>query len=184
MCTTLVVLFLMTGSVVLPVKSLLMNALSLGAALGLVVLIFQDGHLEGPLGFQSIGAIDLAQPVLLFAIAFGLATDYGVFLLTRIKEAYTRGESNTDSVAYGLERTGRIVTQAAILFCVAIGAFATSSVLFIKEIGLGTALAIIIDASVIRAFLVPSLMALLGRRNWWAPGPLRRLHNRIGLSEG
>ena len=105
-------------------------------------------------------------------------------MLTRIKEAYTRGESNTDSVAYGLERTGRIVTQAAILFFVAIGAFATSSVLFIKEIGLGTALAIIIDASVIRAFLVPSLMALLGRRNWWAPGPLRRLHNRIGLSEG
>ena len=129
-----------------------------------------------PLSMSGIGWV--------VSVAFGLATDYGVFLLTRIKEAYTRGESNTNSVAYGLERTGRIVTQAAILFCVAIGAFATSSVLFIKEIGLGTALAIIIDASVIRAFLVPSLMALLGRRNWWAPGPLRRLHNRIGLSEG
>jgi RND superfamily putative drug exporter len=170
--------------VVLPVKSLLMNALSLSAALGLVVLIFQHGNLEGLLGFESLGAIDQAQPVLLFAIAFGLATDYGVFLITRIKEAYTRGESNAESVAFGLERTGRIVTQAAVLFCVAIGAFATSSVLFVKEIGLGTALAIIIDASVIRAFLVPSLMALLGERNWWAPGPLRRLHSRIGLSEG
>jgi uncharacterized membrane protein YdfJ with MMPL/SSD domain len=180
---TLCVLFLMTGSVVLPVKSLVMNALSMSAALGLVVLIFQDGHLEGLLGFHSVGAIDQAEPVLLFAIAFGLATDYGVFLITRIKEAYTRGESNRDAVAFGLERTGRIVTQAAILFCVAIGAFAASSVLFLKEIGLGTALALIIDASVIRAFLVPSLMALLGERNWWSPGPLRRLHNKIGLSE-
>jgi len=180
---TFVVLFLMTGSVILPVKSLLMNALSMSAALGLVVLIFQDGHLEGLLGFHSVGAIDQAEPVLLFAIAFGLATDYGVFLITRIKEAYTRGESNSDSVAFGLERTGRIVTQAAILFCVAIGAFAASSVLFLKEIGLGTALALLIDASVIRAFLVPSLMALLGERNWWSPAPLRRLHNKIGLSE-
>jgi RND superfamily putative drug exporter len=180
---TLVVLFMMTGSAVLPVKSLLMNTLSMGAALGLVVLIFQAGNLEGLLGFHSLGAIDQSQPVLLFAIAFGLATDYGVFLITRIKEAHDRGESNTDAVAFGLERTGRIVTQAAILFCVAVGAFATSSVLFLKEIGLGTALALIVDATIIRAFLLPSLMALLGDRNWWAPALLRRLHNRIGLSE-
>jgi uncharacterized membrane protein YdfJ with MMPL/SSD domain/pSer/pThr/pTyr-binding forkhead associated (FHA) protein len=180
---TLAVLFLMTGSAILPVKSLVMNTLSMGAALGLVVLIFQDGNLQGPLGFHSLGAIDQSQPVLLFAIAFGLATDYGVFLITRIKEAYDRGESNTDSVAFGLERTGRIVTQAALLFCVAVAAFATSSVLFLKEIGLGTALALIIDATIIRAFLLPSLMALLGDRNWWAPPVLRRLHNRIGLSE-
>jgi uncharacterized membrane protein YdfJ with MMPL/SSD domain len=180
---TLVVLFLLTASVILPVKSLVMNALSMSAALGLVVLIFQHGHLEGLLGFHAVGAIDQSEPVLLFAIAFGLATDYGVFLITRIKEAYMRGESNSDAVAFGLERTGRIVTQAAILFCVAIGAFAASSVLFLKEIGLGTALALIIDASVIRAFLVPSLMALLGDWNWWAPAPLRRLHQRFGLSE-
>ncbi|MEJ7784404.1 MAG: MMPL family transporter [Solirubrobacteraceae bacterium] len=182
--TTLIVLFLMTGSVVLPLKSLVMNFLSVGAAFGLLVLIFQNGNLEGVLGFESPGALDISQPVLLFAIAFGLSTDYAVFLLTRIKEAREAGASETESVAIGLERTGRIVTQAALLFCVAIGAFATSSVIFIKEVGVGTALAVIIDATIIRAFLVPSLMALLGARNWWAPGPLRRLHDKIGLKEG
>jgi RND superfamily putative drug exporter len=181
--TTLVVLFLMTGSVILPLKSLVMNFLSLSAAFGLLVLIFQKGNLEGMLGFDSQGALELSQPVLLFAIAFGLATDYAVFLLTRIKEARTAGASETDSVAIGLERTGRIVTQAALLFCIAIGAFATSSVIFIKEVGVGTALAVIIDATIIRGLLVPSLMALLGARNWWAPAPLRRLHEKIGLSE-
>jgi uncharacterized membrane protein YdfJ with MMPL/SSD domain/pSer/pThr/pTyr-binding forkhead associated (FHA) protein len=180
---TLVVLFLMTGSVILPLKSLLMNALSLTAAFGLLVLIFQDGRLEGLLGFESEGAIELSQPVLLFALAFGLSTDYAVFLLSRIKEARTTAASETDAVAIGLERTGRIVTQAAILFCIAIGAFATSSVIFIKEVGVGTALAVLIDASIVRAFLVPSLMALLGSRNWWAPAWLRRVHQRIGLSE-
>ena len=180
---TAIVLFLMTGSVVIPPKSLLMNFLSLSAAFGIMVLIFQDGHLEGLLGFQSLHAIDLSQPVLIFAIAFGLASDYGVMLLSRIKEAYDSGLSNREAVAVGLERTGRIVTQAAILFCVAIGAFATSSIVFIKEVGVGTAVAVILDATLIRALLVPSLMALLGDRNWWAPAPLRRLHARIGLSE-
>ena len=183
-CSTFVILFLMTGSVVLPLKSLLMTALSLGAAFGLLVLIFQDGNLEGLLDFESPGALELTQPVLLFALAFGLSTDYAVILLSRIKEARTQGASETDSVAIGLERTGRIVTQAAILFCIAIGAFATSSVIFIKEVGLGTALAVLIDASIVRAFLVPSLMALLGSRNWWAPAWLRRVHRRIGLGEG
>ena len=181
--TTLVILFLMTGSVVLPVKSLLMNALSLSAAFGLLVLIFQDGNLEGLLGFESQGALELSQPVLLFALAFGLSTDYAVIVLSRIKEARTQGASESESVAVGLERTGRIVTQAAILFCIAIGAFATSSVIFIKEVGVGTALAVLIDASIVRAFLVPSLMVLLGSRNWWAPAWLRRVHRRIGLSE-
>ena len=181
---TLVVLFLMTGSVILPLKSLLMNFLSLSAAFGLLVLIFQEGFLEGPLGFETQGALEMSQPVLLFAIAFGLATDYAVFLLTRIKEARDAGASEKESVAIGLERTGRIVTQAALLFCIAIGAFATSSVIFIKEVGVGTALAVIIDATIIRGLLVPSLMALLGARNWWAPKPLRKLHERIGLSEG
>jgi RND superfamily putative drug exporter len=181
---TSIVLFLMTGSVILPIKSLLMNVLSLSAAFGLLVLIFQDGRFESLLGYESQGAIELSQPVLLFAVAFGLATDYAVFLLTRIKEARVAGHDNTESVAIGLERTGRIITQAALLFCVAIGAFATSSIIFIKEVGVGTALAVIIDATIIRAFLVPSLMALLGDRNWWAPAPLRKLHNKIGLSEG
>jgi RND superfamily putative drug exporter len=117
-------------------------------------------------------------------VAFGLSTDYGVFLLSRIKEARDGGADDSEAVAIGLERTGRIVTAAALLFAVAIGAFVTSGVIFIKENGLGTALAVLIDASIIRALLVPSLMELLGRWNWWAPPPLRRLHARIGLSEG
>jgi uncharacterized membrane protein YdfJ with MMPL/SSD domain len=182
--TTLVVLFLLTGSVVLPVKALLMNLLTLSAAFGLLVLIFQDGRLEGALDYTSAGGLEATQPVLLFAIAFGLATDYGVFLLSRIKEARDNGLGERESVAHGLQRTGRIVTAAALLFCVAIGAFATSSVLFIKQVGVGTALAVAIDASIVRALLVPSLMALLGRANWWAPAPLRRLHDRLGLAHG
>jgi uncharacterized membrane protein YdfJ with MMPL/SSD domain len=177
------VLFLMTGSVVLPLKSLLMTFLSLSAAFGVLVLIFQDGHLEGLLGFQSLHGIDISQPILIFAVAFGLSSDYTVFLLTRIKEARDAGHPNKEAVAIGLERTGRIVTQAAVLFCVAIGAFATSSIVFIKEVGVGIAVAVLIDATIIRALLVPSLMALLGEFNWWAPAPLRRLHERIGLSE-
>jgi RND superfamily putative drug exporter len=181
--TTFVILFAMTGSVVLPIKALLMNLLSLSAAFGILVLIFQDGRLEGLLDFRSAGGLESTQPVLLFAIAFGLATDYGVFLLSRIKEAHDSGMDNREAVAFGVERTGRIVTAAALLFCVAIGAFATSGVLFIKQLGVGTALAVAIDATVIRALLVPALMVLLGRRNWWAPAPLRRLHARIGLRE-
>ena len=181
--TTVLVLFLMTGSVVLPLKALVMNALSLSAAFGLLVLIFQDGRLEGLLGYHGQGALDATQPVVLFAVAFGLSTDYGVFLLSRIKEARDAGASDRDAVPIGLERTGRIVTAAALLFCVAIGAFATSRIVFIKELGVGTALAVLIDATIVRGLLVPSLMALLGKWNWWAPRPLRRLHRRIGLSE-
>ena len=116
-------------------------------------------------------------------MAFGLSTDYAVFLLSRIKEARDHGASDSDAVAIGLERTGRIVTAAALLFAIAIGAFATSQIIFIKENGVGTALAVLIDASIISALLVPSLMELLGKWNWWAPGPLRRLHERIGLGE-
>ncbi|MEA2472761.1 MAG: putative drug exporter of the superfamily, partial [Thermoleophilaceae bacterium] len=182
--TTLVILFAMTGSVVLPVKALVMNLLTVAAAMGLLVLVFQDGRLEGLLGFTSPGALDTTQPLVLFAMAFGLSTDYGVFLLSRIKEARDRGASDSEAVAIGLQRTGRIVTAASLLFAVAIGAFATSRVVFIKELGIGTAAAVLIDASVMRAFLVPSLMQLLGRRNWWAPRPLRRLHERFGLSDG
>jgi uncharacterized membrane protein YdfJ with MMPL/SSD domain len=181
--TTLLILFAMTGSVVLPVKALLMNLLTVCAAFGLLVLIFQDGRLEGLLAYDSQGALEATQPVLLFCVAFGLSTDYGVFLLTRIKEARDGGAGERESVAVGLERTGRIVTYAALLFCIAIGAFATSEVVFIKEVGVGTALAVLIDAFIVRALLVPSLMALLGRWNWWAPRPLARLHARIGLQE-
>jgi RND superfamily putative drug exporter len=181
--TTFLILFLMTGSVVLPFKALVMNILSLSAAFGLLVLIFQDGRLEDLLGYTSQGALEATQPVLLFALAFGLSTDYGVFLLGRIKEAHDRGLDTREAVAVGLERTGRIVTAAALLFCVAIGAFATSSIVFIKELGVGTAIAVLIDATIVRALLVPSLMALLGRWNWWAPRRLRRLHARFQLSE-
>ena len=181
--TTVVILFLMTGSVVLPIKALVMNLLSLSAAFGLLVLIFQDGNLEGLLGFTSQGALESSQPILLFAVAFGLSTDYGVFLLMRIKEAHDRGAPSHEAVALGLQRTGRIVTFAALLFMIAIGAFATSEIIFIKQLGVGTALAVLIDATIVRALLVPSLMQLLGDRNWWAPRPLARLHARIGLSE-
>jgi uncharacterized membrane protein YdfJ with MMPL/SSD domain len=181
---TLAILFLMTGSVVLPIKSLIMNFLNLSAVFGLLVLIFQDGRLEGFLDYSSPGAIEQTMPILLFAVAFGLSTDYAVFLLSRIKEARDAGASESECVAIGLERTGRIVTAAALLFAVAMGAFATSQIIFIKENGVGTALAVLIDASIVRALLVPSLMELLGKWNWWAPAPLRRLHERIGISEG
>jgi uncharacterized membrane protein YdfJ with MMPL/SSD domain len=180
---TLVILFLMTGSVILPIKSLIMNFLNLTAVFGLLVVIFQDGRLEGFLDYSSPGAIEQTMPILLFAVAFGLSTDYAVFLLSRIKEARDHGASDSESVAIGLERTGRIVTAAALLFAVAMGAFATSQIIFIKENGVGTALAVLIDATIIRALLVPSLMELLGKWNWWAPAPLRKLHERWGISE-
>ena len=181
--TTFAILFAMTGSVVLPLKALLMNLLSLSAAFGLLVLIFQDGRLEGLLDYTSQGALESTQPVLLFAVAFALSTDYGVFLLTRIKEARDAGAPNDEAVALGLQRTGRIVTAAALLLSVALAAFATSEIIFIKQVGLGTVFAVLIDATIIRALLVPSLMKLLGEWNWWAPGPLRRLHGRIGIAE-
>jgi RND superfamily putative drug exporter len=181
---TLVALFLMTGSVLLPIKAVIMNLLTLGATLGVLVLIFQDGRFEDLLRYDSQGAVDLTQPILIGALAFGLSTDYAVFLLSRIKEIRDAGGGERESVALGLQRTGRVVTAAALLFCIAMGAFATSRIVIIKELGIGTALAVALDATVVRALLVPSLMALLGKWNWWAPGPLRRLHERIGVREG
>ncbi len=180
---TLIVLFAFTGSVVLPLKAILMNVLTLSATFGFLVFVFQDGRFESLLDYSSQGAVELTQPIFLLAVVFGLSTDYNVFLLSRIKEARESGASDSDAVAIGLERTGRIVTAAALLFCVAIGAFATSEMVFIKELGLGTAFAVLIDATIVRALLVPSLMELLGHWNWWAPRPLRRLHARIGLAE-
>jgi uncharacterized membrane protein YdfJ with MMPL/SSD domain len=178
---TALFLFAMTGSVTIPIKALVMNILSVGVGTGLLVLIFQDGHFSGLLGFTPIGGLEEASLVLMLVVAFALATDYEVFVLARIKEAHDHGLPTREAIALGIERTGRIITAAALLFCVAIGALTTSSLFFTKQLGLGAALAVAIDASVIRALLVPSLMALMGKWNWWAPRPLRRLHERVGL---
>jgi uncharacterized membrane protein YdfJ with MMPL/SSD domain len=179
--STLLILFAMTGSVVLPFKAIVMNVLGLSASFGVLVFIFQDGRLEGLLDYSSQGALEITQPIVLLAIVFGLSTDYGVFLLTRIKEARDAGASNEEAVALGLQRTGRIVTAAALLLVVALGAFATSQIVFVKQLGIGAAVAVAVDATIVRALLVPALMKLLGERNWWAPRPLRRLHQRLGL---
>jgi uncharacterized membrane protein YdfJ with MMPL/SSD domain len=182
-CVTLGTLFLMTGSVVLPLMALLMNVLTVAVGAGLLVLIFQDGHFSSLMGFSPIGGLEESNLVLLFTVAFALSTDYGVFLFARIKEAHDGGLATRDAVVQGLERTGRLITAAALLFCVAVGAFVTSHIFFIKQFGVGTALAVAIDATVVRALLVPALMGKLGERTWWAPRPLRRLHGRIGLHE-
>jgi uncharacterized membrane protein YdfJ with MMPL/SSD domain len=180
---TITVLWLMTGSVVLPIKALLMNLLTTAATAGILVLVFQDGNLTGPLGFTKPQGIEQTDFLVLVAIVFGLSTDYGVFLLTRIKEARDRGLSNEDAVAVGLQRTGAIVTAAAILLAVALGAFVTSQLVFLKELGVGAAAAVLIDAFIVRALLVPALMLLLGNANWWSPRPLARLHKRLGVTE-
>jgi RND superfamily putative drug exporter len=177
-------LFLMTGSLVLPFIALVMNLLTVAVGAGLLVLVFQDGHFSSLLGFSPIGGLEESNLVLLFIVAFALSTDYGVFLFARIKEAHDDGLPTRKAVALGLERTGRLVTAMALLFCVAIGAFTTSDVFFVKELGVGAALAVAIDATVVRALLVPALMGRLGERTWWAPRPLRRLHARVRLGEG
>jgi RND superfamily putative drug exporter len=160
-----------------------MNLLTAAAATGLLVFIFQDGRLTGPLAYTRQGGIEETDFLILAAVAFALSTDYGVFLLSRIKEARDSGLGERESVAVGLQRTGRLVTAASVMLAVAIGAFATSKVVFLKEVGVGTAAAVLIDAFIVRALLVPSLMALLGRWNWWAPGPLARVHTRLGIAE-
>jgi uncharacterized membrane protein YdfJ with MMPL/SSD domain len=176
--TTLAVLFAMTGSVVLAIKSLAMNLLTLSGAFGILVLIFQDGRLQSLLGYTSTGTLEQTNMIILFIIAFGLSTDYGVFLLARIKEAHDRGADDRVAVATGLERSGRVVSAAALLFCAAVGSLSVSSVASLKEFGVGAALAVLIDSTVVRALLVPALMALLGRANWWAPKPLRPFFGR------
>jgi RND superfamily putative drug exporter len=180
---TFLVLFLQFGSVVIPVKAVILNLLSLSAPFGAMVWIFQEGNLSGVLDFTATGTIDATTPVLMFCVAFGLSMDYEVFLLSRIKEEYDRTGDNELSVAIGLERTGRIVTAAALLIAVVFIAFASSNVTFIKLFGIGLTLAVLMDAFVIRGTLVPAFMRLAGDWNWWAPAPLRRLHDRIGLSE-
>lgn len=180
--TTFVVLFLFTGSVVQPVRALLSNVLTLGATLGLMVLIFQDGLGSGLLGFTP-QPLDMAMMVLLFCIVFGLSTDYEVFVMSRIKERHDAGAGVVNATVHGLSHTGRIVSVAAALIAVSFFAFVSSEVSFIKLFGLGTGLAIMLDATVVRGFLVPASMRLLGAGSWYAPAPLRRLYTRIGLAE-
>jgi trehalose monomycolate/heme transporter len=180
---TFVLLFLAFGSVVLPVKAIVMNVLSLGATFGVVVWIFQDGHLSGPLGFAPTGTLDPTMPILMLAIIFGLSMDYEVFLLSRIRERYDVTGSSTEAVAAGLQRTGGIITSAALLLVIVIGAFSASGITFIKLLGVGMIVALIVDASIVRVLLVPATMRLLGRANWYAPGPLRRLYGKYGIRE-
>jgi RND superfamily putative drug exporter len=181
---TFVLLFLFTGSLVIPVKALALNILSLSATFGMMVWIFQEGHLTGLLGDPTVtGTLDTTMPILMFCVLFGLSMDYEVFLLSRIKEEWDATGDNARAVAVGLERTGSLVTAAAGLLALVFLAFVTSDIAFIKLLGLGTALAVLVDATIVRGALVPSFMRLMGARNWWAPKPLRALHDKVGLSE-
>jgi trehalose monomycolate/heme transporter len=180
---TFVLLFLAFGSVVLPVKAIVMNALSLTATFGAIVWIFQEGHLSGLLRFTPTGTIDPTMPILMLAIIFGLSMDYEVFLLSRVRERYDITGDNTAAVAGGLQRTGGIITSLALLLVIVVGAFSASSITFIKLLGVGMIIALVVDATIIRVLLVPATMRLLGRANWWAPRPLRRLYARYGIQE-
>ena len=181
--TTLILLFLLTGSVILPLKTLLMNAMTLGAVFGIVVLSFQEGWLDGLFGYTGPAAVEVTGLVFLFAIVFGLATDYAVLVMARIKEQHDLGKSNEEAVATGIGHTGRVITAAAVCIAVVFFAFGVSSVFFMKQIAVGAGIGVLIDATIVRGLLVPSLMRLLGDWNWWAPKPLRRLQRRLGLSE-
>jgi len=178
-----ILLFLMLGSVVVPLKAVILNILSLSVSFGALVWIFQDGNLSNILGFTSIGSIDGTQPVLIFAIAFGLSMDYEVFLLSRIKENYDRTGDNTASVALGVQKTGYIITSAAALLVIVFAGFATGEISQIKQVGIGLSLAVLVDATLVRMLLVPATMKLMGDYNWWAPRPLKRLYERMGMSE-
>ena len=180
---TLVLLFLMTGSVVIPVKALVMNVLSLGAALGVTVWIFEDGHLEDLLRFSSTGGLENTIPLLVLAFGFGLSMDYEVFLLSRIVELHEQGHDTRTAVTLGLQRSGRIITSAALLMVIVFSGFAAGDLLIMKQMGVALVLAIAIDATLVRMLLVPATMSVLGSANWWAPAPLRRLHERWGITE-
>lgn len=181
--TTLILLFLLTGSVVLPIKTLVMNALTLAATLGILVLAFQEGWLNWAFDYTGPDAVELTSLVFLFAIVFGLATDYAVLVMARIKELHDLGYDNEEAVATGIGRTGRVISAAAVMIAVVFLAFGVSSVFFMKQIALGVALGVMLDATIVRAILVPSLMRLFGEWNWWAPEPLRRLQLRYGFRE-
>jgi len=181
--STFVLLFLAFGSVVLPLKAIVMNVLSLGATFGVVVWIFQWGHLSGLLRFTPTGSIDPTMPILMLAIIFGLSMDYEVFLLSRIRERYDQTGDNTVAIAAGLHRTGGLITSLALLLIIVVAAFSASGITFIKLLGVGMIVALLVDATVVRILLVPATMRLLGRANWWAPRPLRRLYARYGIKE-
>lgn len=181
---TVVLLFLLTGSVLLPLKTLLMNCLTLAASLGILVMVFEKKFGSDLLAYPGPYAIEITSLVFLFAVAFALATDYAVLVMARIKEMLEDGMSNEDAVANGVAKTGRIISAAALMIAVVFAAFAVSPVFFMKQIAVGMALGVIIDATIVRALLVPSLMRLLGDANWWAPAPLRRFHARFGIREG
>jgi len=180
---TFVLLFLAFGSVVLPAKAIAANVFSLSATFGVVVWIFQEGHLSGLLRFTPTGTIDPTTPILMLAIIFGLSMDYEVFLLSRIRERYDVTGDNATAIAGGLQRTGGVITSAALLLVIVIGAFSASGITFIKLMGVGMIVALIVDATIVRILLVPATMRLLGRANWWAPRPLRRLYGRYGIRE-
>jgi putative drug exporter of the RND superfamily len=181
---TLIVLFLFTGSVLLPFKAIALNLLGLSATLGVLVLIFQEGHLSWLVGeFTLTGALDTSTLVLIAVVAFGLSMDYEIFLLSRIKEEHDAGRNNTEAVALGLQRSGRIISAAALLLAIVFASFISSGVTSIKMLGFGVAFAILVDATVVRGLLVPAFMRIAGKWNWWAPAPLRSLHRRIGLSD-
>jgi predicted secreted hydrolase len=182
--TTFLVLFVLLRSLVLPIKAIVVNALSITAAFGALVWVFQDGNLSGPLGFMPLGFVETTLPVILFCVLFGLSMDYEVFLLSRMKEVYDQTGNNREAVARGMERSGRIVTSAALIVVVVAGSFAFADIVLIKALGLGVAIAIALDASLVRAVLVPSTMRLLGDRNWWLPARLRRfISTRLHLPE-
>jgi len=180
---TFLVLAIGFGSVVVPIKAILMNLISIGAAFGVVTWIFQDGHLSGLLHFTPTGYVEASQPILMVAILFGLSMDYEVFLLSRIRERWDELGDNTAAVVSGVQRTGWMISTAAVLLCVVVGSFATSGITFVKMIGVGMVVALLVDATLVRLLLVPATMRLLGRHNWWAPGPLRRLYGRYGVRE-
>jgi uncharacterized membrane protein YdfJ with MMPL/SSD domain len=181
--TTLILLFMLTGSVVLPLKTLLMNLLTLAGTLGVIVAAFQWGLLDGPLGYSGPKGMETSTLVLMFAVIFGLSTDYAVLVLARIKELHDSGLPNEEAVARGIARTGRVITAAGICLAAVFLAFTTSSIFFMKEAGIGYAAAVLIDTTLVRALLVPALMRLFGDWNWWAPAPLRRFQQRYGFSE-
>jgi RND superfamily putative drug exporter len=180
---TFLLLLLAFGSVVLPIKAIIMNIISIGASFGVIVWVFQDGHLAGPLEFTPTGSLEPTNLVLLLAVLFGLSTDYEVFLLSRVREEWVGTGDNTGAVATGLQRTGGIITAAAVLLIVVVAGFATGGTQSMKVLGIGTVVAVAVDAALVRTLLVPATMRLLGRWNWWAPGPIARLYQRIGIKE-
>jgi RND superfamily putative drug exporter len=181
--TTLVLVFLLTGSVLISLQALLAGGLSLTAMFGAVVWVFQDGNGSGLLGFTPTGYIETSLPVLMFCVAYGLSMDYGQFQLSRMKEEYERTGDHRAAVAFGIQRTGGLITAAALILAVVLGAIGTSQITNTKLLGLGVALAVLVDATIVRCLLVPAMMSLTGRATWWAPPLLRRLHARVGLRE-